>query len=89
MSALVEPLSVTYSTSIDHICYYVQSMDLSKKEIVFFVTYLDVNDVIITMPELPSMVTISGEEYNLWGQDDGYIIQLLFKKLNLTPRTPT
>ena len=33
------------------------------------------------------IMTITGDEYNNWGNDDNYIINLVLDKLNLTKKT--
>ena len=33
------------------------------------------------------LMTISGDEYSNWGNDDNYIINLVLTKLNLTKKT--
>lgn len=63
--------------------YYVDQFILNQ-EIRFTVVLVDQNGVGVSS----SKVTLAGEDYTVWGNDDNYVIQFICNALGLTLANP-
>ena len=81
----VVPKNFTSSFTITSI--YLKVMELiPNTSVTFAVGYLDGSGEYISSPLLMYNVTIEGEEYTQWTNNDGYILNLIFSKIGFTPQ---
>lgn len=73
----ISPYTMT-PTVVTNVTVSVISLDLGNS-VTLGVTYLDNNNRAVDRKH----VTIEGEEYDVWGLDDQYIINLALQKLGL------
>lgn len=73
----VSPFTMT-PTVVTNVIVSVVSLDLGKS-VTMGVTYLDNNNRAVDRKH----VIIQGEEYDIWGLDDNYIINLALQNLGL------
>ena len=73
----ISPYTMT-PTVVTNVTVSVISLDLGKS-VTMGVTYLDNNNRAVDRKH----VIIEGEEYDVWGLDDNYIVNLALQKLGL------
>ena len=73
----VSPFTMT-PTVVTNVTVSVVSLDLGKS-VTMGVTYLDNNNRAVDRKH----VIIQGEEYDIWGLDDNYIVNLALQNLGL------
>jgi hypothetical protein len=78
----VEEKDVTVVQKITSVQILEGKIDLEKSA-TFPVKLIDVNGNLISL----QFIKIEGTDYNNWGNNDNYIVDLIINKLGLTPTT--
>jgi hypothetical protein len=75
MEINIQPVEIIYNKQIDNIRILIQNIDLNVSASFAVFSYFG-NEII-----KGDYVVISGEEYQNWQSDDGYVIDLICQKL--------
>lgn len=80
MKIPITPVTITRSWDIAEIEYRIIDF-IPGASVTFSIGYLDFNGKYIDHPNLLYSTLIDGEEYEQWGNVDGYIIQVLMTRV--------
>ena len=75
----VVPFEKTEVNTITNISIHITKVDLFK-EVVLAIRFYNVAGIVISVEAL----TVSGEDYAKWGNDDNYLYDYVSAKLNIT-----
>jgi hypothetical protein len=87
MKLHIQPVTFSIEQTITQIHIYVTSLTLFQGATIR-VNYYHEDGSLCAFHNLPTEISLTAEEYRLWGEDDQYLIAQIVDKLGLTI-TPT